>query len=124
MIDDWEGWFNKSSQIRRYSSTIVNLAETDEEYTEIYAALPTAMMGQDSDIESTMLGQLGLANFQLAWRVDDIDENGWPKEGDVVSINGQEYFINKMADHTNSPSVFTLPHHKVAYIGSTFAEIT
>lgn len=116
-MSEWDDWFNKSVQVRRTSEAIVNFEESLTEAV-IYAALPTCVMGRPSDTETTILGQLGLANFYFLWRQSDIDDEiGWPVEKDVVVYNGQHYFINKIEDHTSMPGPFSLPPHKLAHVG-------
>lgn len=117
-------WFSTPVAIRRYSSTIQNLSEINGAYTTLYAALPTFVTGLASDLESTMLGQFGLKNFQLVWRVDDIDdEKGWPQVGDVASLAGEQFLIVKLTEHIHIPGFFTLPAHKAAFIGESLVPI-
>lgn len=123
-MNEWDPFFNKSVQVRRYSSLIENLDESDEEYDLIYPSLACAIMGEGSDTESTMAGFIGLANFKLVFRESDIDEaKGWPQHRDVVYLNSQPYWVNKMAEHIHVPGLMTLPPHKVAYVGKSLTEI-
>lgn len=123
-MSEWDDFFNSTVQVRRYSSDIVDLEETNEEFELVYNALTCAVMGEESDLEATMAGFMGLANFKLVFRESDIDEEkGWPQHRDVVYLNAQPYWINKMADHTKIPGMMTLPPHQIASIGKSAVEI-
>lgn len=111
-----DGWFSQTVEVRRYQSTVANYTE-EGEFETLYAELPTAIQGDPSQTESTIVGKFGLSAMQLIWRGQDIGEAGWPQENDVVILGGKQYFINQITDHTFVPALFSgIPAHKVATV--------
>lgn len=119
-----DGWFYKAVEIRRYESTVADFTETGG-FETLYEELNTSVHGEASGVENTIVGDFGVGASQLIWRVGDIDsEKGWPQEKDVVILDGRQYFINRIVDHTNIPPMFTAIHpHKVAFIGENLLEV-
>lgn len=111
------GWWHKRVEIRRYLSTVSNYEETGD-YDTIYSDLPTSVQGDPSSVEDTIIGQIGLGSAQLCWRASDINPSkGWPQEKDVVVLDGREFYIARMIDHTAIPPFFSsIEPHKIAFI--------
>ncbi len=111
------GWWHKTVEVRRYSGTVSNYEETGE-YEALYLKLPTNEQGEDSTVQDTIMGQIGLGSRQLCWRAADIDPvKGWPREKDAVILDGKEYYISRIIDHTAIPPFFTsMEPHKIAFI--------
>jgi hypothetical protein len=117
-------WRSATVEVRRYESTVAAFAETGA-FETLYATLSATVEGEWSSTESTIMGDFGQGHLRLTfWAVDIDDEKGWPAEKDVVILGGQQYFINKIEDHTFIPAMFTsIKAHKVAHIGENLLEV-